>query len=80
MLGTGDLSSVDWYGPGGSGGWHLDGNFSVPLPSNMFVKGELSYTRIKTTFDGVGTITEAEAVSEAVDSTVSANVKVGISF
>jgi hypothetical protein len=80
MLGTGDLSSVDWYGPGGSGGWHLDGNFSVPLPSNMFVRGELSYTRIKTTFDGVGTITEAEAVSEAVDSTVSANVKVGISF
>ena len=80
MLGTGDLSSTDWYGPGGSGGWHLDGNFVVPLPSNLFIKGELSYTRIKTTFDGVGTITEAEAVSEAVDSTVAANVKVGISF
>ncbi len=80
MLGTGDLSSVDWYGPGGSSGLHLDANFVVPLPSNIFIKGELSYTRIKTTFDGVGTITEAEAVSEAVDSNVGANVKVGISF
>jgi hypothetical protein len=79
-LGTGDLSSVEWYGPGGSGGWNLDGNFSIPLPSNLYIKGELSYTRIKTTFDGVGQITEDEGVSEAVDSTVGANVKVGISF
>jgi len=80
MLGTGDLSSVDWYGPGGSAGWHLDGNFSVPLPSSLFIKGELSYSRIKTSFDGVGQITEAEGVTEAVDSTVAANVKIGISF
>nr|MBA2544923.1 hypothetical protein [Deltaproteobacteria bacterium] len=58
----------------------LDGNFSIPLPSNLFVKGELSYSRIKTTFDGVGVITEAEGVSEAVDSTVAGNVKIGISF
>ncbi len=80
MLGTGDLNSSEWYGPGGSSGIHLDGNFNIPLPSNLFIKGELSYTRIKTSFDGVGLITEAEGVTEAVDSTVSANVKVGISF
>lgn len=79
-LNTGDLSSVDWYGPGSSGGWNLDGNFVVPLPSNLYVKGELSYARIKTTFDGVGVITEDEGVSEAVDSTVAGNVKLGISF
>jgi hypothetical protein len=80
VLDTGDLSSVEWYGPGGSSGLALDGNFTVPLPANLFIKGELSYSRIKTTFDGVGVITEEEGVSEAVDSTVAANVKLGISF
>jgi len=80
MLGTGDLSSTDWYGPGQSGGWNLDTNFVVPLPQNMFVEGQLSYVRIKTSFDGAGTITEAEGVGEAIDSNIAASVKVGIAF
>ena len=80
MLGTGDLNSTDWYGPGGSSGWHLDGNFVIPLPANMFLEGNLAYTRIKTAFDGVGQITEAEGVSEAVDSSISGTVKIGIGF
>jgi len=80
MLGTGDLSSTDWYGPGGSAGWHLDSNFIIPLPSNLYVEGEFAYTRIKTSFDGVGEITEAEGVSEAVDSNISGSLKLGIAF
>jgi hypothetical protein len=79
-LGAGDLNSTDWYGPGGSSGWQFGGNFVIPLPSNLFIKGELSYTRIKTKFDGVGQITEQESVSEAIDSSISGGIKLGISF
>ncbi len=78
VLDTGDLSSVDWYGPGSTTGYSLGGNFIVPLPARLFVRGELSFTRFKTSFDGVGQITEDEGVYEAVDGTVSAGVKVGI--
>jgi len=80
VLDSGDLSSVDWYGPGSTGGFKIDGNFIVPLPARMFVRGELAFTRFKTSFDGVGQITEDEGVYDAVDSTVAANVKVGIEF
>ncbi|HEU0037169.1 MAG TPA: hypothetical protein VFQ53_41450 [Kofleriaceae bacterium] len=80
MLDTGDISSTDWYGPGRSSGFAIDGNFVVPLPKNLYVRGELSFTRIKTTFDGVGQITEDEGVSDATDSTVNANVGIGITF
>jgi hypothetical protein len=80
MLGTGDLSSVDWYGPGRSSGIQLDANFVIPLPSNLYARGELSYTRIQTEFDGVGQITEEEGVSDATDATITAGVNIGIHF
>lgn len=80
VLDTGDLSSEEWYGPGSSSGLGLDANFVIPLPANLYVRGELTYTRIKTSFDGVGVITEDEGAFEAVDSNVGASVKVGIEF
>ena len=55
-----------------------DANFVIPLPASLYVRGELTYTRIETSFDGVGVITEHEAAFEAVDSNVGASVKVGI--
>ncbi len=79
-LGTGDLNSVDWYGPGKSAGWNFNGNFIIPLPKNLFVEGALGFTRIKTSLDGVGQITEDEGVTETVDSTVSGTLHVGIAF
>lgn len=80
VMDTGDLSSVEWYGPGSSSGLGVDANFVIPLPANLYVRGELNYTRIKTSFDGVGVITEDEGAYEAVDSNVGASVKVGIEF
>lgn len=80
VMDTGDLSSVEWYGPGSSSGLGVDANFVIPLPANLYVRGELEYTRIKTSFDGIGVITEDEGVYEAVDSNVGASVKIGIEF
>ena len=47
LLDVGDISSVDWYGPGRASGFGLDGNFVIPLPSNLYVRGALSYERYK---------------------------------
>lgn len=80
VLESGDLTSVEWYGPGRTSGLALDASFVVPLPARLFVRGELAYTRFKTSFDGVGVITEDEGVFEAVDSNVGGSVKVGIDF
>lgn len=80
LMDTGDISSVDWYGPGRAGGWNFDANFVIPLPQNMYLRGELDYTKINIEFDGVGQITEDEGVYEANDATVNAQVNVGITF
>jgi hypothetical protein len=77
---SGDLTSTEWYGPGRTSGFGVDGNFVVPLPARMYVRGELTFTRFKTSFDGVGLITEQEGVYDAVDSQVAGNVKIGIQF
>jgi hypothetical protein len=75
-----DLTSVDWYGPGRTNGFSFDGTFVIPLPANLAVRGDLTYTRFKTTFDGVGQITEDEGVFEAVDSTIGGTLKLVVGF
>jgi hypothetical protein len=80
VLDNGDMSSLDWYGPGSASGFNLDASFSIPLPKRLFVRGELSYRRISTTFDGAGIITEEESVLSAADATMNGSVNVGIAF
>ncbi len=80
VLESGDLSSVEWYGPGSTSGISVDGNFVIPVLKNIYVRGEVSYSRFKTSFDGVGVITEDEGVYEAVDSNVGLNLRVGVEF
>ncbi|MEO8702007.1 MAG: hypothetical protein ABI867_18320 [Kofleriaceae bacterium] len=80
VLDSGDLSSTEWYGPGKSSGIQLEGGFVVPLPKDLFINTKLTYSRIKTSFDGVGVITEEEGVIDATDSTVGGTVTVGIKF
>jgi hypothetical protein len=76
----GDLNSVDWYGSGSTSGIELHGGFVVPLPSNLFVHGELNYRRITTNFNGDGTLTQLWGVTDATDTAVGAAVDVGIQF
>lgn len=78
VVDSGDLMSTQWYGPGTTSGVTLDGNFSIPLPRRLFVKGDFAYRRYSTTFDSqdVG----AESALSAHDSTVAATVHMGIAF
>jgi hypothetical protein len=80
ILDTGDLSSLDWYGPGQASGFTLDANFVIPLPKQLYVRGELGYKRITTDLDGAGLITEEEAVLSTTDATMNGSVNVGIQF
>jgi hypothetical protein len=80
VLEAGDLTSVDWYGPGKTSGLSIDANFVIPLPARLFVRGDVAYTRFKTSFDGVGVITEEEGAFEAVDSNVGFKLGVGVDF
>jgi hypothetical protein len=80
LLDVGDISSVDWYGPGRASGLGLDANFQIPLPKDLYVRGSLSYEKFNIAYDGVGQITEDEGVSESNDSTVNGSVNVGIQF
>ena len=80
LLDVGDISSVDWYGPGRASGWGLDGNFVIPLPKQLYLRGNLGYTKYTIDFDGVGQVTEDEGVVSSSDGTVQAQVDLGIQF
>lgn len=80
VLDNGDMSSLDWYGPGSASGFHFDASFVIPLPKRLFVRGELSYRRFSTEFDGAGVITEEETVLGASDATTNGSVNLGIHF
>ena len=80
LLDVGDISSVDWYGPGRASGYGLDGTFVIPLPKQLYLRGNLGYTKYSIDFDGVGQITEDEGVVSSSDGTVQAQVDLGIAF
>jgi hypothetical protein len=80
VLDQGDLTSVAFYGPGKTNGYGLDASFVVPLPKQLFVRGRLAYKRYKSTFDGVGDITEEEDVFDGTDSTVEGQAAIGVEF
>jgi len=75
---NGAMSDIDWYGPGSASGYALDGNFLIPLPARLFVRGEIKYRSITTEFDAPDL--SAEEARSADDSTVTGNVHVGIQF
>ena len=80
VLDNGDMSSLDWYGPGSASGFSLDASFVIPLPKQLFVKGDLNYRRFSTEFDGAGIITEEETVLGASDAAMNGSVNLGIQF
>ena len=56
----------------------IDGNFVIPLPARLYVKGEIKFRRISTDFDAPDL--SAEEARSASDGTVNGTVHVGIQF
>jgi hypothetical protein len=77
---SGDLASTDWFGPVSASGLGLEGSFQIPLPENLYVRGELSFQRISLETSGGGVITDEEGVTGGSDSVVRGSVNVGIAF
>jgi hypothetical protein len=80
VLDSGDLASIDWFGPVSASGLGLEGSFLIPLPENLYVRGELAYQRISLETSGGGQITDDEAVTGGTDSVVKGTVNIGIAF
>lgn len=80
VLDSGDLASLDWFGPVSASGLGLEGTFIVPLPENLYVRGELAYQRISLETSGGGQITDDEAVTSGTDAVVKGTVNLGIAF
>jgi hypothetical protein len=80
VLDSGDLESVEFYGPASASGLGLEASFQIPLPASLYVRGQLAYQRIALTLDGGGIITDDEGVLGGRDSLINLNVNVGIAF
>jgi hypothetical protein len=80
VLDSGDLQSIDFYGPASATGLGLEGTFQIPLPMNLYVRGQLAYQKISLELSGGGQITDDEGVTGGHDSLITGNVNLGIAF
>ena len=72
------MSDIDWMGPGTATGWAADANFVIPLPKDLYVRGEIKYRRFAMEFDAPDL--SAEQAYSAKDGTVAGTAHIGIHF
>ena len=80
LLDTGDISSEDWFGAGTAWGMTLSGDFTIPLPSNLYVRGDLEYRRITLDFEGSGALVPTYGMWGASDTAITGSADLGINF
>jgi hypothetical protein len=80
VLDSGDLASIEWFGPVNASGLGLEASVLIPLPANLYVRGQLSYQRISLETSGGGQLTDDEAVTGGTDSLITGHVNIGIAF
>ncbi|HSD86631.1 MAG TPA: hypothetical protein VLB44_03925 [Kofleriaceae bacterium] len=80
LLGAGPVTDQDWYGAGKANGLALDGDFILPLPHKLYVKGGIEYRRVKIDFEGSGELTQQWGVWDMTDSSISGTGNLGVEF
>ena len=80
LLDTGDISSEDWFGAGTAWGMTLDGDFVIPLPDSLYVRGDLEYRRVTLEFEGSGALVPTYGMWGATDSAITGSAVLGINF
>jgi hypothetical protein len=80
VLDEGMLASTDWFGPTSASGLAFDASFVVPLPKNLYLRGQVEYQKISMTMSGGGIITDQENVTDASDTNITGVVNLGIGF
>jgi len=80
LLGAGMVTEQDWYGAGNANGVALDGDFTIPLPHRMYVKGGIEYRRIKIDFEGSGELSQMWGVWDVTDAAITGSGTLGVEF
>lgn len=80
LLDTGDITSQDWFGAGTAWGMTLDGDFVIPLPDSLYIKGDLEYRRVTIDFEGSGMLVPTYGMWGATDSAITGSATLGINF
>lgn len=80
LLGAGMVTEQDWYGAGNANGVSLDGDFTIPLPHRMYVKGGLEYRRVKINFEGSGELSQMWGVWDVTDAAITGSGTLGVEF
>ncbi len=80
LLGAGMVTEQDWYGAGTASGVALDGNFVIPLPYRLYVKGGIEYRRVKIDFEGSGDLSQMWGVWDVTDSSIAGTGTLGVQF
>ena len=58
----------------------LSDDFTIPLPSNMYVRGDLEYRRITLDFEGSGALVPTYGMWGATDTAITGSANLGINF
>jgi hypothetical protein len=80
LLGAGMVTEQDWYGAGKAGGVALDGDFVIPLPHRLYLKGGIEYRRVKIDFEGSGDLSQMWGVWDVTDSSIAGTGTLGVQF
>lgn len=80
LLGAGNIVDETAYGSGKAYGLGLGGEFTVPLPSNLYLRGAVDYQRYKIDFEGSGELTKEFGVWDVTDAAITGSANVGVAF
>jgi hypothetical protein len=80
LLSAGNITDEAAYGSGKAYGLSLGGEFKIPLPSSLFLRGAVDYTRFKIDFEGSGELTTQMGVFSATDGSITGSADIGVAF
>ena len=80
VMTSGDITSIDWYGPASAYGYALDAGFIVPILGPIYGRGSLTYRSEHLDFEGDGAVTRAHSVWSADDTTIVGSANLGVKF
>ena len=80
LLAAGNVTDEMAYGAGRAYGLALGGDFVIPLPGALYVRGAVDYQRYSIDFEGSGELTQKWGVWSVVDAAITGSASVGVSF
>lgn len=80
LLAAGNVTDEMAYGAGKAYGLALGGEFVIPLPGALYVRGAVDYQRFAIELEGSGELTKQWGVWNVVDAAITGSASLGVSF